>query len=432
MTSLVEESFFDCEFDENISLNARAQPTTYRFAGVNVECVDSNFDMREYLIEKTQTAEDGCFYTIDLGIVRKQLALWRAHLPRVTPHYAMKCNPNSVIVKLLAKLGVNFDCASKAEMEQVLELGVAPDRIIFANACKMGTHITYARDQLVDMMTFDSLDELVKIKSLHPDAKLVLRIAPDDSQAVCRLSAKFGAQVSDCEELIVAAVELGLDVVGVSFHVGSGSQDPQAVPAALRLARRVFDIAAAHGVEMTLLDIGGGFPGTPNWNPSFETIAAAITPVLDELFPRNVHVIGEPGRFLVAHSHVLATNVYARRMMMPKAGDATEPHAMYYLDDGVYGSFSCIFFDHQHPHPIPLLSCARQPMRCTLFGPTCDALDTIAKDIVLPELHTGDWIYWRDMGAYTTASTTRFNGFVTSKFHYIDSALGMPSAEDSD
>jgi len=125
--------------------------------------------------------------------------------------------------------------------------------------------------------------------------------------------------------------------------------------------------------------------------------------------------------------------VYARRMVMPRtAKDDFEPHALYYLDDGVYGSFSCIFFDHQHPQPIPLLTSPRPSLQCTLFGPTCDALDTIAKDIVLPELHVGDWLYWRDMGAYTTASTTKFNGFITSKFHYIDSALGVPSAEDSD
>jgi len=217
----------------------------------------------------------------------------------------MKCNPNPVIVKLLAKLGVNFDCASKAEIEQVLELGVSPDRIIFANACKMGPHVTYAREQMVDLMTFDSVDELIKIKQLHTEARVVLRIATDDSQAVCRLSAKFGAQLEDCEELVLVAIELGLDLVGVSFHVGSGSQDPYAVPKALHMARKVFDMAAVHGVEMRLLDIGGGFPGTPDWNPSFQTIASAIAPVLDELFPREVHVIAEPGRFFIAHSHVL-------------------------------------------------------------------------------------------------------------------------------
>eukprot|EP00698_Gefionella_okellyi_P017136 TRINITY_DN4969_c0_g1_i1.p1 TRINITY_DN4969_c0_g1~~TRINITY_DN4969_c0_g1_i1.p1 ORF type:complete len:438 (-),score=82.16 TRINITY_DN4969_c0_g1_i1:90-1403(-) len=411
---------------EKYSIESSSLPC-YNFGGVDVECVPANYDLRQFLMNKTRSGVEGGFFTVDLGIIRKQLAMWRKLLPRVAPYYAMKCNPNPIIVKLLAKLGVNFDCASRQEIQQVLDLGVSAERIIFANPAKMTPHISYARDNFVDMMTFDCVDELIKIKEVHPTAKLVLRLAPDDSHAVCRLSAKFGAQVADCEEIIQAAVRLGLNVVGVSFHVGSGSQDAFAVPNALRMARHVFDLAAQYGVEMTLLDIGGGFPGTPDWNPSFPTIAAAISPMLDELFPREVQVIGEPGRFFVAHSHVLCTNVYARRMVASrpgKDGAMTPAHAFYYLDDGVYGSFSCTFFDHQSPQPVPLLKDSEdvpQDMRCTLFGPTCDALDTIAKDIVMPELQIGDWLYWINMGAYTTASTTKFNGFLTTTFFYVDS-----------
>jgi ornithine decarboxylase len=245
---------------------------------------------------------------------------------------------------------------------------------------------------------------------------VVLRIATDDSKAMCRFSTKFGAQPHDWERLVQKCVDVNVQLVGVSFHVGSGSSDDTVYPQTLRTARALFDLAATYGFDLTLIDIGGGFPGVGDWNPTFPALAAGIRPALDELFPAHVRIIGEPGRYFVARSHTLCVNVYARRM------PATDDNILYYIDDGVYGSFSCIPFDHQKPVPLVFSEGRNRPMRrCNIFGPTCDSIDCIGKDIELPEVNPGEWLYFRRMGAYTCASSTHFNGFFTSKFFYVDS-----------
>jgi ornithine decarboxylase len=270
----------------------------------------------------------------------------------------------------------------------------------------------------VDLMTFDNADELIKIARANPAAQVVMRIATDDSKAMCRFSTKFGVQPQDFEALIRKCVELQLDLVGVSFHVGSGSSDNTIYPATLRVARDVFDLAATYGIQMSLVDIGGGFPGVDDWNPSFPQLAAGIRPALDELFPNNVRVIGEPGRYMVARSHALMVNVTSRRLTEEESGD----NVLYYVDDGVYGSFSCMPFDHQKPQPMVFSDQRNGPLRkSTIFGPTCDSLDCLGKEFMLPVLELDQWLYFNVMGAYTCASTTHFNGFKTKVFYYIDS-----------
>jgi len=416
-----EENFDNTNFAplnsarSNSSSNVREN--AYTLQHTTVELVAPDYD-EEALIQGITEVSDESFYVIDLGCIRQQVLQWRTLLPRVVPYYAVKCNPNPVIIRLLAELGTNFDCASVAEIQLVQSMGVSADRIIFANPCKFPAHIRQAQRLGVNVMTFDNADELDKIAAQNPFAEVVLRIATDDSRAMCRFSTKFGAQPHHFEPLVAKCVELGLKLIGVSFHVGSGSSDDTVYPATLRAARTVFDIAAAHGFELDLIDIGGGFPGVQDWNPSFPQLAAGIRPALDELFPAHVRVVGEPGRYMVARSHALAVNVYARRLTEEASGD----NVLYYVDDGVYGSFSCIPFDHQKPRPQMFADVRnREQRQCTVFGPTCDSMDCIAKDVSLPLLQPGDWLYFREMGAYTTASSTKFNGFFTSRFHYIDS-----------
>jgi len=406
---------------EDASSSLLRNSVSYRLetadAEVDVQCLPRDYD-QEALLQSFCERTDEAFYVVDLGCVRQQVAQWRALLPRVAPFYAVKCNPNPVIIRLLAEQGVNFDCASAVEIELVLSLGVDPERIIFANPCKFPAHIKAAHRMGVDLMTFDNADELVKIARCNPAARVVLRIATDDSKAMCRFSTKFGAQPHDFEALIRKCVELRLDLVGVSFHVGSGSSDNTVYPSTLRVARDVFDLAATHGIKMSLLDIGGGFPGVADWNPSFPQLAAGIRPALDELFPNNVRVIGEPGRYMVARSHALCVNVTSRRLTAEESGD----NVLYYVDDGVYGSFSCMPFDHQKPEPQVFAEQRNRAVRkSTIFGPTCDSLDCLGKEFELPVMEPGEWLYFNIMGAYTSASTTHFNGFKTKVFYYVDS-----------
>jgi len=375
---------------------------------------------------KDDCIEEEPFYIVDLGILTQKLEQWKTLLPRVEPFYAVKCCPDSVILKTLARFGIGFDCASKGEIQQVIELGVPRDNIIMANPCKGPSHVLKAKEYGVKKMTFDNFDELEKIHKYFPDAELVLRILPDDSRSIMRFGTKFGASPSICKNLLLQAKDLGLNVIGVSFHVGSGCLDPTAFADAVKLARTIFDEAEDIGYNFSLLDIGGGFPGVDDLDIpiNFPNIAKIMGPVIDQFFPANVRVIAEPGRYFAAATHSLAVSVFARRKVdleNTPADLSAAPNFLYYVNDGVYGSFNCIFFDHAHPMPKLLFE---KPTNSRLFsskifGPTCDSLDVVVKEILLPKLEVGDWIVFPYMGAYTSAAASEFNGFRKTQKYYV-------------
>ncbi len=236
---------------------------------------------------------------------------------------AVKCNPDPFVLRLLAALGTGFDCASNGEIQSVLDLGVDPSRIIYANPCKASSFVRQAARQRVELTTFDNLDELAKIKRFHPGCKLVVRILTDDSKSVCQLGLKFGAPLDSVPRLLARARELELDVVGVSFHVGSGCYDPESFRDAVRRARAAFEMGREHGYDFDLLDVGGGYD-----HGNFEMIARVLRSALDEFFPhdefraggaqmkgktRDLRIIAEPGRYYVSRAFVLAANIIARR-----------------------------------------------------------------------------------------------------------------------
>eukprot|EP01114_Cavostelium_apophysatum_P023534 TRINITY_DN889_c0_g1_i2.p1 TRINITY_DN889_c0_g1~~TRINITY_DN889_c0_g1_i2.p1 ORF type:complete len:286 (-),score=103.96 TRINITY_DN889_c0_g1_i2:162-1019(-) len=275
----------------------------------------------------------------------------------------------------------------------------------------MKSHIEFAKTSHVDRMTFDNASELIKISETFHHAKLVLRIITDDSNSACQFSSKFGAPLDETYRLLSLARELGLDVVGVSFHVGSGCSSAESFVSAVKNARKVFDEAEELGYHLTLLDLGGGWPGTNDGRIAFKTIADAVRPVIDELFPGDVEVIAEPGRYYVCESHTLAVNVFSKRTKVD--ANTGEKTFLYYLNDGIYGSFNNVYFDHYTPEPLVLndTPAKDKTFKSTLFGPTCDSIDTLGKNIELPELEVGDWLYFKNMGAYTTAAASNFNGF---------------------
>jgi len=351
------------------------------------------------------------FFIIDLGNVYRKHKQWQRMLPRVQPFYAVKCCNEPKILESLVSLGVNFDCASKGEIDQVMKMGVDASRIIFANPAKSISHIRYAREVGVDMMTFDNEIELFKIKEHHPDARMVLRILADDPTAVCNLGIKFGAAPSDALSLLQSAKKLGVNVVGVSFHVGSGCTNAEAFHDAVAAAHRVFGEAASLGFKFTLLDVGGGFPGHDSSRISFKDITTVLNAALDRYFPEEsgVQLIGEPGRYYVASAGTLFVNVVAKKIVTREGIRQT----MYYVNDGVYGSFNCLMYDHAHVTPIALKEIPEgvEKHSSSFWGPTCDGLDCLVKSIEFPEMHIGDWIVFEDMGAYTLAAGSCFNGF---------------------
>lgn len=325
----------------------------------------------------------------------------------LTNNIAVKCNPDKEVLRLLAQLGTGFDCASKAEIDLVLSLGVSPSRIIYAHPCKTKSYLRHAQKVGVSQMTFDNTDELRKIKACYPGAELVLRILTDDSASLCSLSNKYGASLDTTGELLSLAKELDLNIIGISFHVGSGASDPNSFSKAVKDARLVFDQAADLGYDMRLLDVGGGFV-----DETFEMFAGDLNEAVEEHFPPHVRVIGEPGRYYTSNAFTLATNVIARREV--RGAHHGEPGYMLYLNDGVYGNFSNIIFDHQHPVPQILSSKpgVEKLVEYSIWGPTCDGIDVISDHYFLPGvLDVGDWLFFENMGAYTRCSATKFNGF---------------------
>ncbi|KCV69000.1 hypothetical protein H696_04420 [Fonticula alba] len=587
------------------------------------------------------------FFVCDLNVVRERLALWRRELPDVVPHYAIKCCPDPRLMQTLADLGASFDCASISEIRSVLALGVAPERIIYANPTKPASHIRQSaavgvdlmtfdnaeelrkmHDALpisladlgasfdcasiseirsvlalgvaperiiyanptkpashirqsaavgVDLMTFDNAEELRKMRQEHPGVRAVLRILADDSKSVCAFGRKFGAHPHTTRALLARAQALGVRVVGVSFHVGSGCFDPESFADAVRRVGRVFAEAAALGMpQLELVDIGGGFPGVDNVDGApFHEVAAALRPELARFppglelvdigggfpgvdnvdgapfhevaaalrpelarFPPGVRFIGEPGRFFAAPAFSLAVNVTSRRRIpavpgsdegaddaaattaalttglaaadsgaaydfeaiaeaarearraagiaTPSPGGASPTGStefvvgppvlsfpaddntdvqpgdqfMYYVNDGVYGSFNCIQFDHARvipavlrrsgepclgtfdqaalSHALDAISSAADNSQadtrsvtpegevdgdllhtCSVWGPTCDSIDLIVPETRLPRLSIGDWLAFRNMGAYTLTAASEFNGFAKASVFYI-------------
>ncbi|XP_071117517.1 ornithine decarboxylase-like isoform X1 [Haliotis cracherodii] len=381
---------------------------------------------------KNEQSEDA-FFIADLGDIVAKYKKWRRLLPRVEPFYAVKCNDDYGVLKLLADLGTSFDCASKMEIDKVLNLGISPSRIIYANPCKQTSYVRHAAKRNVDLMTFDNEAELLKVKAVFPDARLVLRILPPSNFKVqCELGMKFGCHPAKAKQLLETAKELELNVVGVSFHVGSGAEEAAAFAVAVEQAHGVFQTGLDMGFPFTLLDIGGGFPGQVTAAISFEEVVDVLSPALDHYFPASsgVQIIAEPGRYFVASAFTLTANIIAKRMVardksnhehLPDqvvTGD-DEPAYMYYINDGVYGSFNCLLFDHATVTPSVLQDGSDMTFVSSVWGPTCDGLDCIMEDCRLPEMQIGEWIYFEDMGAYTMCAASTFNGMPRPRVFYL-------------
>ncbi|KAJ3002393.1 hypothetical protein HKX48_002351 [Thoreauomyces humboldtii] len=410
---------------------------------VSTRTVSSILETRVIDYDVDDEEAQDAFYVADLGEIARQHAQWNKLLPRVEPFYAVKCNPNNMVLKTLTGLGTGFDCASKGEIHMALAQGVDPSKIIYANPCKQISHIRYAAAHGVRMMTFDNADELRKIKGAHPRAQMVLRILTDDSRSICKLGTKFGASMSAVPNLLATARELDMEVIGISFHVGSGCFDASAFGEAVALARKAFDEGARHGYTFELLDVGGGFPGNNADGVGFQEIAAILGPAIDHHFGPEIRVIAEPGRYYVSSAFTLAVNVIARRVVSRDAGAVEHastaddhPSYMYYVNDGMYGSFNCITFDHAvvTPHVLarggrfafeqPTLPDAPAEFPCSVWGPTCDSIDCIGKSFSLPEMQVGEWLYFANMGAYTMCAASQFNGFKKSVIFYTNTEGG--------
>ncbi|CAN4087856.1 unnamed protein product [Withania somnifera] len=348
--------------------------------------------IRSIAAEKHEAGQP--FYVLDLATIERLMDKWNHSFPNVKPFYAVKCNTEPALITKLAHLGANFDCASQLEIDTVLSLGISPSQILFANPCKAISHIKHAAAVGVNLTTFDSKLEVDKIKRWHPQCRLLLRIkAPSESGSLRPLGNKFGVLPEEIEPLLHYACNVaGLKVVGISFHAIAG-------------ARTVFDVADYLGIsKMQILNIGGGFRSTP----LFEEIAGVVNEAVQGYFPDpNLKIIAEPGRFFPETAFTLVTHVIGKRVR----GEKIE----YWIDEGIYGSFRPTLYNSCFVG-IESLSMKPSEESCqigesTIYGPSCDSLDTVAIDIKLPELQLDDLIVFYSMGAYSKYAGTKFNGF---------------------
>ncbi|KAK8633756.1 hypothetical protein V6N13_014594 [Hibiscus sabdariffa] len=297
------------------------EATEAKFMGNGVEKPVSRDDLihfiRSVVSSNEKQQETDPFYVLDMGAIRSLVNTWFHNLPMVQPFYAVKCNPNPAFLKEMAALGTGFDCASLAEMETILSLGVSPDRIVFANTCKPESHIKYAAKVGVNLTTFDSKCELEKIKRCHPKCALLIRIkVPETSDATFKFGSKFGALPDEIVPLLRAAQAAKLQVNGVSFHIGSRASNFHAFEDAIQVAKTTFNTAARLGLpKMHVLNIGGGFTS----GPKFTEASSAVKVALQKYFPNEppnegLKIMAEPGRFFANSSFTLATSIIGKRI----------------------------------------------------------------------------------------------------------------------
>lgn len=333
-------------------------------------------------------------------VLKTQYKALQNALPKVDLYYAVKAHPDPHIIATINEMGGGFDVASAGEMRLLLEHKVSGRRTIHTHPIKKDTEIRDALRFGSTTFVVDSLYELKKLVAYRSRVGVLLRVSFRSESATVDLSRKFGCAEDEVRGIIAQAEKLGIHIKGLSFHVGSQCRDANKHQQAIIACRDLMvDINKTAKRPLSVLDIGGGFPA--DYELKGFDIGAFCAPIRSalETLPSDWHLLAEPGRYLVAPAVTSITSVTGKSK---RAG-----LFWYYLDDGVYGSYSGQIFDHT-VYPLQVLKTGKT-YACVLAGPTCDSIDVVAENIQLPELELGDLVVGLQMGAYTAATKTRFN-----------------------
>jgi ornithine decarboxylase len=359
-------------------------------------------------------------FILDHQKIRKNYRVFKKNLPRVQCYYAVKANSNPKIIKTLFEEGSSFDVASYNEFMQVYKYlkhfeekdkdFFIWDKIIFSNTIKDPETLRKIK-RYKPLVTYDNSEELKKIRQHCETAGLVLRLKVPDTGSQVEMSSKFGAEPGEADSLIRKAFDTGLVVEGLSFHVGSQCTNFDNYTAALAITSEVFHEARKKGYSLKIVDIGGGFPVPYDKQvPRFEKLAQLINAECQRLFPEDIEIIAEPGRFIVATAATLLSAIIGKARRDGKI--------FYYLNDGVYHTFSGVVYDHWIPNFHSFGRGKREV--CAAVGPTCDSFDKVSLSVELPgNLGIGDYLYTENIGAYSIASSTKFNGFDGARVIHI-------------
>jgi ornithine decarboxylase len=341
------------------------------------------------------------FLLVDSNIVRIKTRRFRAAMPRVRPHYAVKANPDPRVLKTLIEEGAGFEIASIAELDLLISLGVQACEIYYSNPMKSRAYLEYAAAKGVEWYVIDSVEELRKIHSVKADAKTYLRIDTPNIGSDWPLAGKFGAHAKEIDGIIAAAAELKADLAGVTFHVGSQCRNPENWRVGIENAKRMFRKMRLKGLNPRLLNIGGGYPVRHvKPIPSIEVIGDIVNQSIKDI-PEGVRIMAEPGRYLVSDAAYFVCRV---------VGTASRSGKRWmYWDAGLFGGIiettEGLQYEVQTERKGKLIP-------WNVAGPTCDSVDILMRDQLLPEdVQEGDFIYIPNAGAYTTAYASNFNGF---------------------
>ena len=361
----------------------------------------------------------GSFYVFSAGRVQNRWNIWKKELPNIRPFYAVKCNPDRDLLRVMAKHGAGFDCASEREINEVAsvlsktnKLTTLSDHVVYANPCKSLRDVSAAHNFGSPNTVIDSFEEVDKLQSIGWKGGALIRLLVEDGGSAMPFSSKFGFSKESIGGLARYAKTRGLSLKGVSFHVGSGCKDPNQYKVAVKTSLQGIKDLKENGHEADILDIGGGF--VPN-TTQFELNARAIRSSLGAVFlDKQIKIIAEPGRYFATDAFDLFVQVIGKKPALSGKPDEWR----YTIDESLYGQFSSIPFDQQKPiwMRVPREfseadTKARKRVKGTLFGRTCDSLDVIAKSENMEDLEVGDWLWFPNMGAYTSVTASEFNGF---------------------
>jgi ornithine decarboxylase len=357
---------------------------------------------------------------LSLNTIENQYREFVKALPRVQHHYALKPLPYLDVIKRIRDIGGYFDLATSGEIDILNQVGdIDFSRCIHSHPYKKKSEVEYALKHGIETFVFDCKEELDKLIEFKEKMKLFMRIGFPNDEARLNLSSKFGVPKNESLGLLKYALENGFDVTGISFHVGSQMPSPAKHVEAIIFCHEIFDYAqTVFNHTIKTLDIGGGFPIDDN--SKYMSIAEFCEPikiVLDELFPFT-RIVSEPGRSIAGPSITLVMSVMGQTMR--------ENTPWYYMDDGIYGSYLGLWHDHGQylMYSLKEFTGDLEKKKSVLAGPTCDCIDIINQNALMPDMNYGDIIICPNMGAYTVSTSTDFNLFPRAKIILIDEVLG--------
>ncbi len=345
------------------------------------------------------------YLLIDKEVIREKVSVIGKNIKNSKVFYAVKANPDVEVLRFLNTLGTGFEIASEGELQILASLGAEPERIITSNPMKTFKFLEQAVDYGVNYFAYDSTVEVEKLARYAPGCNVYVRLTVPNEGSEWPLSKKFGVELDYAAELLIYAKEKGLNPVGITFHVGSQCNNVYNWNTAVDKARDLWDIAEQNGIQLRMLNIGGGYPIRYTKNVvDVETIEKKVNKVIYQKFSEDIEIFIEPGRAVVGDAGIFVSTVIGKAAR----GDEN----WLYIDVGVFNGLMESIGGIKYTY---IVGSRNEPKSWIIAGPSCDSFDVIDKEVELPEPEVGNRILILSSGAYTISYASEFNGFSIPK-----------------